>query len=665
LFQTSETKGVIMGNIRTVTDIKQNVKQLIEENAYREISPLTKFKGSGIYMIFIDHFTSNACVPIYIGQAKDIQKRYKQHLQEILVLNRLSYEEYHKYFFSNSSSFYEGKLKACKMFKYMVDHQCSLKGFRMVVLEEVDEDHLDEKEQEYFRRLLPSYYGFNQLNSFLKKLEFRFMEGKEGGPLVKDFLRVFEEDIERIEQYYEYGFTRFNFEHSLPTNLTFLLREGEVLDKDLQTKFDEVKCKLTKLCRRLKPEYEEKLKIIEELNTRSARYNATLEDYKETLDVLKQMASEKLKELKIWDEEALENFIGSIKMKGNPDYELNFKKYFKRKKVKLDFYKLFEKQIEKANEKWSITEEKRAEYWETLNLYEEKENLLRHERYKMIFPSGTYENFPLKDLADNLISKPKVVNGLSNVCSIQIYLSNNALTRSLEVRKEPYIVRIDYHFVGDEGKDKENQFYIDNETTRNALDEVRYIEKDFYNTWAIRRKERFVISSIMDHEVDNSFISVLAEYNHGINDHTLQGKALVNISKVIEEIQQLVDAETGYNVGVSESYRCLEMAIWNENLKDDKWVELLVSKKLPKAKKRKKKNKSASKERKPSKKVSREEAYKQKVLERSNGSITVTHYVSSRENVTAQCKSCGHKWKKRSDHLLRRPYCPLCSKGNI
>jgi hypothetical protein len=43
------------------------VKQLIEENAYREISPLTKFKGSGIYMIFIDHFTSNACVPIYMG----------------------------------------------------------------------------------------------------------------------------------------------------------------------------------------------------------------------------------------------------------------------------------------------------------------------------------------------------------------------------------------------------------------------------------------------------------------------------------------------------------------------------------------------------------------------------------------------------------------------
>ena len=50
-------------------------------------------------MIYIDGFESNEVLPIYIGKSIDIQKRYKQHYTELLALNRLSYEEYKKYFF--------------------------------------------------------------------------------------------------------------------------------------------------------------------------------------------------------------------------------------------------------------------------------------------------------------------------------------------------------------------------------------------------------------------------------------------------------------------------------------------------------------------------------------------------------------------------------------
>ena len=80
-------------------NLKYQVKQLIQDNLYREVTPETKHNYSGIYMIYIDNFTSETIVPIYIGQAKDIQRRYKKHFSEIVALNRLSYDEYYNYFF--------------------------------------------------------------------------------------------------------------------------------------------------------------------------------------------------------------------------------------------------------------------------------------------------------------------------------------------------------------------------------------------------------------------------------------------------------------------------------------------------------------------------------------------------------------------------------------
>jgi uncharacterized Zn finger protein len=61
-------------------------------------------------------------------------------------------------------------------------------------------------------------------------------------------------------------------------------------------------------------------------------------------------------------------------------------------------------------------------------------------------------------------------------------------------------------------------------------------------------------------------------------------------------------------------------------------------------------------------KIKRGEAFRLKVLERSNNKIVVLNYVSSKENVTVECTNCGHVWEKRSDHLLARPYCPECRK---
>lgn len=71
-------------------------------------------------MIYIDCEDNDTTLPIYIGQSKDIQKRYKERLTELLTLNRLSYDTYKSYFFDENHSFYEGSFKAAKTIKFLL-----------------------------------------------------------------------------------------------------------------------------------------------------------------------------------------------------------------------------------------------------------------------------------------------------------------------------------------------------------------------------------------------------------------------------------------------------------------------------------------------------------------------------------------------------------------
>ncbi|WLR60164.1 GIY-YIG nuclease family protein [Guptibacillus hwajinpoensis] len=648
-------------SLRTIDDIKFQVKQLIQENSHREVTPATKNKSSGIYMLYIDHFTSERIVPIYVGQAKDIQRRHKQHFTEILALNRLSSDEYNKYFFLNSSSFYEGKFKACKIFKYMLENDCSLQNLHMVVLEEVEHEYLDAKEQEYFKRLLPSFFGFNQLNSLLKLLSFRFSDEQMNNTDIGSYLKILLDDIRGVNSYYNYGFTQFNFEHSMPTDISFLLREQEQMDCDIDLKFKEVRSSLMKLCEQYKPDYREVQRLNEKKNRLYEVYKNAKEECNRALDLLTEVISGKFEDLQIYDEDAINDFICSIKYKNNPDYKVQFRKYLKSKKCKLDFYQIFNEQIKEVNTKIKLKDYKQGPYNEVLDLSIEKEDKLRSERYKMIFPTCQFDSFSLKDIANDFSIQTNDDQNFFNTSHIQLYISNNAINRSFEYRKDPFIIRFDYCYIDIDGNKIEKKYYIDNETNRECQSGIFYIEKDYYNMFAIK-KEKFKISSIINHEIDNSFISVLAEYKHGINDYTIKNKQLIKLSTVLEEIQKLVDDETRFSIKVSESYKCLENCMINEGIKEDAWIEKLLTKKLPKVKKKRRVNKKLLREVNVDNKVSREESYKQKVLKRSDNAVNVVNYVSSREKVKAQCNNCGYEWKIRSDHLLTRPYCPLCRK---
>lgn len=614
--------------LKNIDDVRAEVSQLIADNSYREVTSETKLNTSGIYMIYVDNFSDDNIVPIYIGQSKNIQTRYKQHLSEILALNRLSHEEYEKYFFSKSYSFYEGKFKTCKIFKYMIENNCSIKDFRMVILEEVEGPALDEKELQYFQKLLPSFFGFNQFTSFLVRLKARFADTPMDDEQVNRYLKFLLEDLKGVHSYYKYGYTRFNFEHSLPKDISYLQIEKEQLRAEILPLYNEVESQIDELVKLYIPD-SEYIRLSKEKKLLYADYkNAKAElDY------------------------ALDNQQGGMINK-IPNNILN-RFDMKSKNVKVLSTEL---------------DTKKSKYDELYDIWEKSMIENKKERYKLIFPSIYIHPFSLGDRYTNDWTEKVEQFSAFNVCHLYIYISNNGNSRS-EVRKEPFIVKLDSVYIDSEGKALKNEYFIENETTINAQYGLKYVEKDYYNVFAIR-SERFSIARIDDDSIDNTIISINAEYRHGINDATIKDKKLVKLSDVLDEVQTLCNEETRFNINISESQNCLMKAIENAGIQYfNMFTEKLLTKKLPKITKSRKTTKSSVQKVKPKESneelkikshEKRIERYQLKVSERSNNTITVLNYVSSKENVLAKCNHCDFEWEIRSDHLLARAYCQSC-----
>ena len=142
----------------------KKIKDLINDNNI-EITSHSNINTSGIYMIYLDDFSSTTTIPFYIGQTTNFQKRHSQHYKELLSLNRLSYETYKKLFFfseNNRGCFYDGSFKSCKIFQYMIDHGLNLSHWHMIIIEECSQDKLNEREQYYFE-----YLTFGLLHSYI------------------------------------------------------------------------------------------------------------------------------------------------------------------------------------------------------------------------------------------------------------------------------------------------------------------------------------------------------------------------------------------------------------------------------------------------------------------------------------------------------------------
>jgi len=204
-------------------EIKSEVLNLIKVKT--EVNRFTKINTTGIYMLYVDCFDDNNVLPIYIGKvsrhdksARSFQSRYKEHLQQILILNRFKYWVYKNNFLENLfkdiigkyHSFYDGRFKACKIFKYMVEHNCKLSDLKMIVLEEIEEENeINKKEIELIEKYLAPYFGFNQLTMVTEWHKNKKMPDNEYHELMYN-------DSLYIDKYFDYGFTKFNYLHTFP-----------------------------------------------------------------------------------------------------------------------------------------------------------------------------------------------------------------------------------------------------------------------------------------------------------------------------------------------------------------------------------------------------------------------------------------------------------------
>ena len=59
----------------------------------------------------------------------------------------------------------------------------------------------------------------------------------------------------------------------------------------------------------------------------------------------------------------------------------------------------------------------------------------------------------------------------------------------------------------------------------------------------------------------------------------------------------------------------------------------------------------------------RADNYYDRILLKSNNTISATNYTGAKSIVDAVCNSCGHRWKVRADHLVSRCLCPVCRKN--
>lgn len=521
-------------------EIKNKVKKIIKDRNVEEINNNTDSKNIGIYMIYIDNLNDDKVIPIYIGQTgygknRNFQNRYKEHLQEIMALNRLEYNYYKELLLDN---FYDGHYKSCKIFQYMVDHNCTLKDFRMIVLEKIDgnsdniQELLDKKEQKYFTEFLPAFFGFNQVNTVVEanKEFFANFNNLEGFVASDKLLNYELDDCENFIKYFGYGYTKFNYYHCYPKTYTvgenskkieYELRDKKELLKNKyydENKFKKYNDKLPKLEKKYEKNNEElqqNKKIFEE------RYEPEIKEYCQKYKIGIIQKYQDIVDVLIYQDK--ENII-------------DFKKYLKRKKIDVNILENFNKDNEFTNwrEKHISLLRKNNELKDEIRncrLVKRTDDLMR------ILPRKEYDAFPLKDKYQEI-----EFNRLdNNELVINLDFSNNGICNdwwcfSYNLIKMDYKLNINNKII-----EKKNIFILPQNNEGN--NEIKYFEKDRVETFKLK-KSPFCVRNFPD------YISTTMEVQNGINEFTLMNKTKYDFKEILDEINSFIDAKTRVRVEV-------------------------------------------------------------------------------------------------------------------
>jgi len=514
--------------------LKNNIINLISNKI--EITKETEYKNGGIYLLYVDHFNSDKIIPVYIGKTHNFQERHKEHLKELFSINRLS----KKYYTSAIiSKYYDGYYKSCKIFKYLVDNDCSFEDLHMIILEECDdEEKRTLLEYDYINRYLTSFFGFNQLNTISLQQDYM-----SKGTLSCFYLENVENDIINIKKYVLYGYNRFNY----------LLAKGlfEIYLKDLYdelknvTNFNEIHnlnekkyrstCKQDKLIRYIQYTAKDECNRLcsEIINSFFEKNNLKSEDKKK--QIIQYLLFEKEK-----DKIEVSRYIQRFATNKNED--------------------IFSIILNQKNKEISEIANTIKDYQKKVCKYDEKIYNLLLMIFEDIIPNKEYINFPLKD---TYCLKDIVLTEEDNILYLNIEFSNHG--KRWRNDDYPCIIKVDYKFK------KDNKVISKDYFISSSFDNFFENKDEYYinrNMYRIRIDPFNICKHSKTHNYDT--ISTSMEYYNGINELTLLNKEKYKFIDIIKEIDNQINENTKiiYNSG------CKSL------IKDYKSIESFVIKKI-------------------------------------------------------------------------------------
>lgn len=547
-------------------NIKEKILQLIELHKTKELTNNTRYNESGIYLIYIDNFDDDSIIPFYIGQTTDFQKRYKAHFSKIIALNKLSFDSYYHYMFKMKYSLYEGHFNYCKIFKYMVEHNCTLKDFHMIILDETEEN-LDELEKKYINEYLAPFFGFNQINTIF---EYNKLKSLDSNIISEDFwINYFNyvlDDVENIDKYYDYGYTKFNYLYAIPNEFSF-----NQLGKFNIGNYDSVTNVIKKINNKidvLKSKYPKN-------NNENIIENLKLQ--KEVIKPEENMLSNEITKIFVENiNKPLNNLVNDklITKLNKKKITECIKNYDNEEKTTISFIK----------EELSFLElPKYVDILSAVSLYKRKEldrlklskenheislknqcieeniNEINNGRLKYIFPVIKYDLFPLKDL---WVNKQYTIKIKDDEMYVYFTMSNSGRKSISEVIKIDLIANVN-------GKCVCQEFWINNSGVEVLNGNLLYKE---YNSSSSFIKEPFtprVAEMIVldDHfkkigmdyyfKYTGKYISPLSEIKNGINEYTFKNKKLYDIKDVFDIIDNYFIPSMKVTIASSESNKCL------------------------------------------------------------------------------------------------------------
>lgn len=528
-------------------EIKNAVLETIRASA-EEVLPTTKIKKSGIYMIYVDCFDDEKVIPIYIGQSNDIQKRYKSHYQEILALNRLSYEEYKKY---TQSGLYDGAFKSCKIFRYMVEHNCSLSDYHIIPLEYCDESALYEREQFYINVFKSEYFGFNQLNATSLYMEYAKAHDKNGVAL--RYFNAVKTNALLLKKYWGFGFTVFNYEYAFYKSP---LSHIDVECEDVRLALSEANAAILTLSQSAQSEYVTILRDIaqeeREIDSQINSFDKILEPIDAKIDKHKRLIRKKFVDLLNYSPTRgeFEHFIQGMH---NDNERKLFNAAMKKQNIRCLAYVRLKKELAELDSLYeergnilSDVKRRKSEPYEALNQLHRKRMELKAElRLAYLLPHVEFQPFALKDCK-------RIEAAEEN--SVLFVASNNGRNST------PEIIAV-YSNIGGVAK----TYYVQNQTTTQAVD---YIERYAYfrsNSFSGKREVYKIIPRNSDTDweglICDNHISVLSEYKTGINEFTFVGVELTDIVCVIKELIPLLNANPKAKLNCTESSVLYKMLV--------------------------------------------------------------------------------------------------------